>query len=94
MVGDGGKGAGTPRVALVTGAARGIGFEVCRVLARDGMTVLLGARDAEKARAAAAELAGDGLDVRPAMVDVVWAATLPDDGPTGGFFRDGKPLPW
>lgn len=25
---------------------------------------------------------------------LVWAATLPDDGPTGGFFRDGKPLPW
>jgi NAD(P)-dependent dehydrogenase (short-subunit alcohol dehydrogenase family) len=25
---------------------------------------------------------------------VVWAATLPDDGPTGGFFRDGKELPW
>jgi len=25
---------------------------------------------------------------------VVWAATLPDDGPTGGFFRDGKPLAW
>lgn len=25
---------------------------------------------------------------------VVWAATLPDDGPTGGFFRDGKPLGW
>jgi NAD(P)-dependent dehydrogenase (short-subunit alcohol dehydrogenase family) len=25
---------------------------------------------------------------------IVWAATLPDDGPTGGFFRDGKPLPW
>lgn len=25
---------------------------------------------------------------------VVWAATLPDDGPSGGFFRDGKPLPW
>lgn len=25
---------------------------------------------------------------------VVWAATLPDDGPTGGFFRDGKPMPW
>ena len=25
----------------------------------------------------------------------VWlVATLPDDGPTGGFFRDGKPLPW
>jgi NAD(P)-dependent dehydrogenase (short-subunit alcohol dehydrogenase family) len=25
---------------------------------------------------------------------VVWAALLPDDGPSGGFFRDGKPLPW
>ena len=25
---------------------------------------------------------------------IVWAATLPNDGPTGGFFRDGKPLPW
>ena len=25
---------------------------------------------------------------------VVWAAALPDDGPSGGFFRDGRPLPW
>lgn len=25
---------------------------------------------------------------------IVWAATLPDDGPTGGFFRDSLPLPW
>lgn len=25
---------------------------------------------------------------------VVWAVTLPDHGPTGGFFRYGKPLPW
>ncbi len=25
---------------------------------------------------------------------IVWAATLPGDGPTGGFFRDGKPLAW
>lgn len=25
---------------------------------------------------------------------VVWAATLAKDGPTGGFFRDGQPLPW
>ncbi len=25
---------------------------------------------------------------------VVWAATLPDDGPSGGLFRDGEPLPW
>ena len=25
---------------------------------------------------------------------VVWAATLEKDGPTGGFFRDGKPISW
>jgi NAD(P)-dependent dehydrogenase (short-subunit alcohol dehydrogenase family) len=25
---------------------------------------------------------------------VVWAALLPDDGPRGGFFRDGQPVPW
>ncbi|MCK0509484.1 SDR family oxidoreductase [Aromatoleum anaerobium] len=25
---------------------------------------------------------------------VVWLATLPDDGPTGGFFRDRQPIPW
>jgi NAD(P)-dependent dehydrogenase (short-subunit alcohol dehydrogenase family) len=25
---------------------------------------------------------------------IVWAATLPADGPTGGFFRDGKPIEW
>ncbi len=25
---------------------------------------------------------------------IVWAATLPEDGPTGGFFRDRQPIPW
>lgn len=25
---------------------------------------------------------------------IVWLATLPDDGPSGGFFRDKKPIPW
>ena len=25
---------------------------------------------------------------------IVWAATLPPDGPSGGFFRDGQPIPW
>ena len=32
--------------------------------------------------------------VQESARSVVWAATLPDDGPRGGFFRDGKPLPW
>jgi NAD(P)-dependent dehydrogenase (short-subunit alcohol dehydrogenase family) len=35
-----------------------------------------------------------GRPVPDGAAGIVWAATLPDDGPTGGFFRDGKPLPW
>ena len=35
-----------------------------------------------------------GRPVTEGAASVVWAATLPDSGPTGGFFRDGKPLPW
>jgi NAD(P)-dependent dehydrogenase (short-subunit alcohol dehydrogenase family) len=35
-----------------------------------------------------------GRPVLEGAAGIVWAATLPDDGPTGGFFRDGKPLPW
>lgn len=28
------------------------------------------------------------------IAGIVWAATLPTDGPSGGFFRDGQPIPW
>ncbi|MEU9118021.1 SDR family oxidoreductase [Streptomyces sp. NPDC048483] len=35
-----------------------------------------------------------GRPVAEGAASVVYAATLPDDGPTGGFFRDGRPLPW
>jgi len=35
-----------------------------------------------------------GRPVEDGAASVVWAATLPDDGPTGGFSRDGRPLPW
>src|SRR6266550_2150435 len=38
--------------------------------------------------------AGAPRSVSEGAASIVWAATLPDDGPTGGFFRDGKPLPW
>ena len=40
---------------------------------------------------------GEHMGARPVedgAASVVWAATLPDEGPTGGFFRDGQPLPW
>ncbi len=38
--------------------------------------------------------AGAPRSVEAGAAGIVWAATLPQNGPTGGFFRDGKPLPW
>lgn len=35
-----------------------------------------------------------GRPVTDSVDGIVWAATLPDDGPTGKFFRDRKALPW
>ena len=35
-----------------------------------------------------------GRPVADGANGILWAATLADNGPTGGFFRDGKPLPW
>jgi NAD(P)-dependent dehydrogenase (short-subunit alcohol dehydrogenase family) len=35
-----------------------------------------------------------GRPVEEGAKSVLWAVDLPDDGPTGGFFRDGRPLPW
>jgi NAD(P)-dependent dehydrogenase (short-subunit alcohol dehydrogenase family) len=35
-----------------------------------------------------------GRPVAEGAASVVWGVTLPDEGPTGGFFRDGRPLPW
>ena len=58
---------GGRRVALVTGANRGIGLEVCRQLAARGYTVVLGSRDAGKGEAAARRLMGN---VRSAPLDV------------------------
>ncbi len=38
--------------------------------------------------------AGAPRTVEQGADTAVWLATLPDDGPTGGFFRDRKPIPW
>jgi NAD(P)-dependent dehydrogenase (short-subunit alcohol dehydrogenase family) len=64
------------RVALVTGANRGIGLAVCEGLAQHGLRVLLSARRAEDAQAAAASLTEAGLRVTPLQLDVTDQASV------------------
>ena len=66
----------TGRIALVTGANKGIGYEIARQLAGSGVSVFLGARDAGRGRAAADDLAGQGLDVAFIRIDVCDAASI------------------
>jgi len=58
------------KIALVTGANKGIGLETVRQLAQQNITVLLGARDLARGEVAARELARAGLDVRVLEIDV------------------------
>jgi len=58
------------KIAVVTGANRGIGFEICRQLAHLGIKVVLTARDEEKGREAARTLQNEGLDVVFYLLDV------------------------
>jgi len=55
---------------VVTGASRGIGFEVCRQLSALGYVVVLGSRDLRRAELAAKELDPEGERVVPAHVEV------------------------
>ena len=58
------------RVALVTGANRGMGLEIVRQLSRLGLIAVLAARDLEKGKVAAATLAAEEFDVPVVALDV------------------------
>ena len=64
------------RVALVTGANRGIGYEICRQLAGRGLRIVLTARTSAEGREAAGRLARGGGDVRFEQLDVTDPASV------------------
>lgn len=61
----------TGKVALITGANKGVGLETARQLGALGIRVLLGVRDPKKGEAAAAEMKKAGIDVRVLKLDVL-----------------------
>ena len=61
----------TGKVALITGANKGIGLETAHQLGKLGVTILVGARDLAKGEAAAEVLRGVGVDARAIKLDVV-----------------------
>lgn len=73
------------KVAVVTGANRGLGFEACRQLAKKGIQVILTSRDEAKGKAAAEKLQAEGLDVIDYPLDVTSA---PSCDRLAQFIRD------
>ena len=62
------------KVALVTGANRGIGYETAKQLGEQGVTVVVAARKQSDAEATAAKLKAEGVDAYPVKLDVTSAA--------------------
>ncbi|HEY9773076.1 MAG TPA: SDR family oxidoreductase [Planktothrix sp.] len=64
------------KVALVSGANKGIGKEVARQLGKKGFKVLIGSRDTSRGEAAADELRKDGIDAKAVQLDVTSQASI------------------
>ncbi|MGD1221564.1 SDR family NAD(P)-dependent oxidoreductase [Streptomyces krungchingensis] len=85
-----GMGGGTPAYSASKAALNALTRMLAAELRGDGVLV-----NAVCPGWVATDMGGPGgRPVEEGAASVVWAATLPDDGPTGGFFRDGRPLPW
>jgi NAD(P)-dependent dehydrogenase (short-subunit alcohol dehydrogenase family) len=66
----------TNRIALVTGANKGIGLEIARQLAHAGVFVIIGARDPARAEAAVEDLASQGLKAQSVSIDLTDHRTI------------------
>jgi len=76
----------TKKIALITGANRGIGFETAKQLGEQGVTVVLGSRKLSDAEGAAAKLKAQGIDAYAIQLDV----TKPADRAAAYKFLDEK----
>lgn len=64
------------KIALITGANKGLGFETARQLAKQNIKVLIGARDETRGREAAEKLRNEGFDAEFVHVDVTDEKTI------------------
>jgi NAD(P)-dependent dehydrogenase (short-subunit alcohol dehydrogenase family) len=75
------------KVALITGANKGIGFETARQLGKLGLVVVMGSRDEAKGRAAADKLRSEGIEsVEAVRLDV----TRPEDHKEVAKYLEGR----
>ena len=58
------------KIALITGSNKGIGFEIAKQLGKQGITVLVGARDKERGNIATELLKKEGVDAHLIIIDV------------------------
>jgi NAD(P)-dependent dehydrogenase (short-subunit alcohol dehydrogenase family) len=83
-------GAGTPAYHVSKAALNALTLTLAAELRGDGILV-----NAICPGWTATDMGGPGgRPVSQGAASVVWGVTLADDGPTGGFFRDGRPVPW
>ena len=86
----GSMGAGTPAYSVSKAALNALTRILAAELRRDGILV-----NAVCPGWVATDMGGPGgRPVEHGAASVMWAVLLPDDGPTGGFFRDGRQLDW
>jgi NAD(P)-dependent dehydrogenase (short-subunit alcohol dehydrogenase family) len=81
---------GAPAYSISKAALNALTLMLADALERDGVLV-----NAVCPGWVATDMGGPGgRPVAAGAAGIVWAATLPDGGPTGGFFRDRRAIPW